>query len=233
VQAVPRVVDAVPRDITILIVAESRLYAESLAHELDQRGFTTVFAAPADARTSSKAYGADVVLVDVRRIESLGVLRQLAASPGARVVAIDLPEGDVPAFACAEAGAIATVSSSATVDKLTSVLSSAAAGHAVFAPSVVTKLARRVAAIAAARRSSVLPSGITRRELQVLELIDVGLSNKEIASRLSVELQTVKNHVHSILRKLDVQRRAQAAAAFRAAAGFDAAEVLRAFTDRL
>ena len=218
---------------TVLIVAESRLYAESLAHELELRGFATFFAAPADAVASAESHGADVVLVDVRRAASLRLVRQLAASPGAPIVAIELPEDDVPALACAEAGAIATVPSSATVNELTSVLSSAVPGHAVFAPSVVAHLARRVAALTAARPSSTLPRGITRRELQVLELIEVGLSNKEIATRLSVELQTVKNHVHSILRKLDVQRRAQAARAFRAAAGVDVAEVLRASVDRL
>ena len=218
--------------ITVLVVAESRLYAEALADELNLRGFVAYFAPPAEAASGADGVLVDVVLVDVSRVASLPLLRRLAASPNARVVAIELPEGDGHALACAEAGAIAAVPASATVDELTNVLSAAAAGHAVFAPSVVAHLARRVAALTAARRSSSLPSGITRRELQVLELIEGGLSNKEIATRLSVELQTVKNHVHSILRKLDVHRRAQAAAVFRTVAGFEGTEVLGAFLDR-
>ena len=54
------------------------------------------------------------------------------------------------------------------------------------------------------------------RELQIVELVDQGLSNKEIASQLCIELPTVKNHVHRILEKLGVRRRAEAAALLRA-----------------
>jgi DNA-binding NarL/FixJ family response regulator len=57
---------------------------------------------------------------------------------------------------------------------------------------------------------------LTSRELEVVDLIDRGLSNKEIASRLSIEVPTVKNHVHNILEKLGVHRRADAAARMRA-----------------
>ena len=56
---------------------------------------------------------------------------------------------------------------------------------------------------------------LTRREAEIVGLIDEGLSNKQIAGRLSIELATVKNHVHSILEKLQVERRAEAAARVR------------------
>src|SRR6266540_4057452 len=56
---------------------------------------------------------------------------------------------------------------------------------------------------------------LTKRELQIAELIDEGLSNREIASRLYIELATVKNHVHNILRKLNLRRRGQVAAMMR------------------
>ena len=55
-------------------------------------------------------------------------------------------------------------------------------------------------------------ASLTRREAEVLGLIDAGLSNKEIAHRLHIELPTVKNHVHHILEKLHVRRRGEAAA---------------------
>ena len=55
-------------------------------------------------------------------------------------------------------------------------------------------------------------SRLTKRELEILALIDQGLSNKEIARRLCIELPTVKNHVHNVLEKLQVSRRADAAA---------------------
>jgi two-component system nitrate/nitrite response regulator NarL len=60
---------------------------------------------------------------------------------------------------------------------------------------------------------------LTRREREVLDLVADGLSNKQIARRLRIELPTVKNHVHSILDKLDVSRRAQAVAYLHRSAG--------------
>ena len=57
--------------------------------------------------------------------------------------------------------------------------------------------------------------GLTSRELEVAELIERGLSNKEIAAQLSIAVTTVKNHVHSILEKLNVHRRGEAASLVR------------------
>ena len=56
---------------------------------------------------------------------------------------------------------------------------------------------------------------LTAREREIAELIEKGLSNKEIATRLQIELPTVKNHVHNILTKLKATRRGQAAAMLR------------------
>jgi DNA-binding NarL/FixJ family response regulator len=56
---------------------------------------------------------------------------------------------------------------------------------------------------------------LTARELEILELVDAGLSNKEIAAHLAIEVATVKNHVHHILEKLGVHRRAEAVAVMR------------------
>jgi ATP/maltotriose-dependent transcriptional regulator MalT len=56
---------------------------------------------------------------------------------------------------------------------------------------------------------------LTLREEEVLGLVDQGLSNKEIAGRLRVEVSTVKNHVHNLLQKLQVPRRGRASAVFR------------------
>jgi DNA-binding NarL/FixJ family response regulator len=60
---------------------------------------------------------------------------------------------------------------------------------------------------------------LTARERHILELIDQGFSNKEIATQLCIEVSTVKNHVHNILEKLHVNRRSQAAALMRASQG--------------
>jgi DNA-binding NarL/FixJ family response regulator len=77
---------------------------------------------------------------------------------------------------------------------------------------MAAQLVARVAALADRRLHSLPDEHLTAREVQVLDLIADGLSNKEIAARLYIELSTVKNHVHSILTKLRAHTRAEAAA---------------------
>jgi DNA-binding NarL/FixJ family response regulator len=75
---------------------------------------------------------------------------------------------------------------------------------------------RRLASLARSWAEADPIEPLTTREREVLELIDEGLSNKQIAQHLSIELPTVKNHVHHILGKLGVHRRTEAAALARA-----------------
>ena len=115
----------------------------------------------------------------------------------------------------AEAGIAGWVTREASVDDLRATVASAAAGEAVFSPRLAASLLRRVAALASERRVGAQATPLTRRQREILALIDEGLSNKEIARRLSIEVATVKNHVHNILEKLEVTRRAEAAALVR------------------
>ena len=90
-------------------------------------------------------------------------------------------------------------------------------GEAHDSPQLVTVLLRRFAARRAPREPVL--ERLTARELEIVELIDQGLTNKEIAAQLYIELATVKNHVHNILEKLHVRRRTEAAAWVRAQRG--------------
>jgi len=74
---------------------------------------------------------------------------------------------------------------------------------------------RRLAALGRQKTSEEIASQLTRRERQILVMIGEGLSNKEIAARLIIEIATVKNHVHSILEKTQSRRRGEAAALIR------------------
>jgi DNA-binding NarL/FixJ family response regulator len=79
---------------------------------------------------------------------------------------------------------------------------------------VVGSLWRRISALAATQGPLVQPVELTRREREIVRLIDQDLSNKEIACHLGVEVATVKNHVHNLLEKLGVHRRTEAARLF-------------------
>jgi two-component system, NarL family, nitrate/nitrite response regulator NarL len=76
-------------------------------------------------------------------------------------------------------------------------------------------LMRRLAQLGSVRAPEPAKSSLTRREREILRLIDEGLSNKQIAARLTIELATVKNHVHHILEKTRSRRRGEAAALLR------------------
>src|SRR5436853_2470 len=86
---------------------------------------------------------------------------------------------------------------------LPAVLEGGDRGEAVCSPRVAARLLRRVAALAAGSVGP-LRTHLTGRECEVVRLIDDGLSNKEIARGLGIEVATVKNHVHNILEKLQV-----------------------------
>lgn len=85
---------------------------------------------------------------------------------------------------------------------------------------------QRVESLAAERRGPPCDAVLTPREKEILALIDDGLSNKQIAQRLFIEVPTVKNHVHNILEKLNVSRRSEAAAQARGHRRFTAPALL-------
>jgi DNA-binding NarL/FixJ family response regulator len=144
------------------------------------------------------------------------IARRLGRMPGAPpVVAIGLDDSDAEMLACAEAGAVGYVTREGTLEELVAVIQSAAKGELVCSPRVSGALARRVAALSAEVAPGSASRRLSRREREIAALIGDDLSNKEIASRLSIEVATVKNHVHNMLDKLNVHRRSDAASAAR------------------
>jgi two-component system, NarL family, nitrate/nitrite response regulator NarL len=92
-----------------------------------------------------------------------------------------------------------------TLAELATAVERALAGEVRCSPKLAALLCERVAALAG--RMGDVPSGLTRRERQIADLVADGLSNKEIAIELRIGPATVKNHIHNILEKLHVPRR--------------------------
>ncbi len=160
----------------------------------------------------------DVVLLDMAIPHNEWLVRALvAAVPGTRVVALAVPEIEREVLACAEAGVAGYVTRDASVEDVVAAVESAARGEVLCSPRMAATLFNRIATLALERSPASIESRLTARELEILDLIDQGLSNKEIARRLTIELSTVKNHVHNILDKLNVTRRGEAVARRRAA----------------
>jgi DNA-binding NarL/FixJ family response regulator len=127
---------------------------------------------------------------------------------GARIIMLGLPDAEQDIIASIEAGAAGCVFRNASFLELVEIIGSAARGEVVLSPKTAASLCRRLAGFASSNKP--LMGGnqpLTRREREIVPLIAGGLQNKEIAVRLGVEVQTVKNHVHNILEKLQVHSR--------------------------
>jgi two-component system, NarL family, nitrate/nitrite response regulator NarL len=196
--------------IRAFIIAEVRLYREGLAAILSKRdeiaivGTSVSWAACAD---EVRARDLDVVLVDMTVADGASAIRAIVQETnGTKVVALAVSEDEREVIACAEAGVSGYVTRSESIDELVLAVQGAADGQLACSPSIAGTLLRRVTALSNPLVSHV-DGRLTRREAEIAELLDQGLSNKEIAQRLCITLATVKNHVHSILDKLEIRSR--------------------------
>lgn len=207
--------------IRVAIVADIRLYREGLARILERQPNISVVATAATSDGSLaplSQLAPDLVLIDMAMPDSLAAIRRVGVvAPGAKVVSLSVREGEDhgDVLVSAEAGAIAYVPREASLEDLVAVIECAVRGEAVCSPRVAGALLRRIATLATDGRSDRVQAHLTGREREIMGLIDEGLSNKDIAKRLRIEVATVKNHVHNILEKLQVHRRGEAAARVR------------------
>jgi two-component system nitrate/nitrite response regulator NarL len=199
----------------VAIVADIRFYREGLAELLTRHGIEVVGTADGQAGLERVlALRPELALVDTAIPDGTATLRLLTeTAPQVGVVAIGVPETDGHVLACAEAGIAGYVPREGTLEDLVTTMGHVARGERLCSPGFTAGLLHRVAAVAAEQ----CPGALTTRELQIVALIDQGLTNQQIARRLCIQLSTVKNHVHNILEKLRVRRRADAAARVMAA----------------
>jgi two-component system nitrate/nitrite response regulator NarL len=203
-----------PEAVRVFIVTDVRLYREGLSALLGRMAHIAVVGAAGSAAEGVarvRDLQPDVVLLDSRAGGNAGAARDLLDSaPRARVVALATPESEEDIIALAEAGVLGYVTRDESLVDLVTTIESVARGEMACSPWMATVLVRRVQALAAERPRPT--QRLTAREAEILELIAQGLSNKEIAARLYIEVTTVKNHVHNILEKLGVSRREEAVA---------------------
>jgi DNA-binding NarL/FixJ family response regulator len=198
----------------VYLVSATRLYRDGLRDALSSR-FEVVGAAasPALAIPELVESRPDVVLLDSDSPDSAdAVTAVVAVVPGAKVVALAMPEVEPRLVALAEAGISGYVSRDGSIDDLVAVIESVSRGEMLCSPRMAATLLRRVTVLAAERQPARSRGQLTERQAEIVALIAEGLTNKEIARRLCIELPTVKNHLHAIFARLDVSRRAEAAA---------------------
>jgi DNA-binding NarL/FixJ family response regulator len=156
----------------------------------------------------------DVVLMDVRMpgVDGIDATRRIVASgSSARIIVLTTYDVDEYVFAALRAGASGFLLKDVRPAELVDAVRIVARGDALLAPTVTRRLLDRLTdALPEDAPPPVDLGELTERELEVLRLVALGLSNAEIASRLVVTEATVKTHVSSVLRKLRLRDRVQA-----------------------
>lgn len=201
----------------LLVVDDNRLYGETLAGALRAQQWVRSVDVALDCPTAlarSIEFPPTITLLNMATEDSLPWLEAFARSRG-RVVCIGVRERESEIVACAEAGAAGYVLRDDSLEALRDVVEGVLSDKLPCSPAVAAALLRRVTTLAGERGGQQAVNRLTTRETEVLRLIEQGFANREIAARLCIELRTVKNHVHRILEKLDVDRRGQAAALLR------------------
>lgn len=160
----------------------------------------------------------DVVLISTRLPDqgALKLTEKITQTvPFVHVLALGLSERKEDVLQYVEAGAVGYVLKNDSVEDMLAAIRLAHSGQAQVSPEIAVALMSRVSELAQ-KFSNINPGildsvNLTPRELEILELLGQNLTNHEISERLSIEIGTVKNHVHNILNKLDVRSREEAA----------------------
>ena len=205
------------QSIRLMIVNSQRLFRECLSSMLTKEGFTVVGQEfnQKDALTQVDATELDVVLIDINSLNDSALeltMRLSLKYPQARLVILGLDGEEENFLQFIEAGAIGYVLKEAGLVDLVAIIGMVFRGETVCSPQTAYSVFSRVAELSHEQldRKTSGPQKLTMRELEILQLIADGLSNKQIAERLNKSLFTVKNHVHNILEKLHVHFRQEA-----------------------
>jgi DNA-binding NarL/FixJ family response regulator len=205
--------------IRILLVDDQRLMREGLRILLELEADLVIAGEAVDGQTALAAYAElqpDVVLMDVRMpgmdgVEATWRLRERWTE--ARIIILTTFDDDEYVFEGLRAGARGYLLKDVSGHDLAEAVRTVAAGGALIEPSVARKVVAEFARMAPPARAvdASLPEPLSEREQEILRLMALGLSNREIADRLSLAQGTVKNYVTTILQKLGARDRTQAA----------------------
>jgi DNA-binding NarL/FixJ family response regulator len=205
--------------ICVLILDPIRLNRDNLVTMLRREPSIMDAFGAADCEEAMRALRRErptVVLVSMAGAVGQPICRDLvSAADPVPVIAYAVSGSYSEVVACAEAGVGGYLLQDEPQTELMKAVATAARGDVWCPPRVAAVLMRRMGPGGAARDRPAGVGRLTVREREILGLIDEGMSNKEIARKLSIEVRTVKNHVHNLLEKLQVHRRGEAAALVR------------------
>ena len=212
-------------NIRILLVDDQNLFREGLRTILSVQPDLEVVGEAAngqEAISQAIALQPQVILMDLRMpvLDGVAATRQLRTEvPNSRVIVLTTFDEDEYVFEGLRAGAVGYLLKDVASEKLVEAIRAAARGETFLQPSVAAKVVAEFNRLSnpilpAVRPGPAKPSGLveplSERELDILRLVATGASNREVAAGLYITEGTVKNHLTSILGKLEVRDRTQA-----------------------
>lgn len=208
-----------PDAIRLLLVDDQRLMRDGLRTLLDLEPDLEVAGEASNGQEALDTYATlrpDVVLMDVRMpvLDGVEATRRLRSQwPDARVIILTTFDDDEYVFEGLRAGALGYLLKDVSVEELAGSIRTVMAGGVLIEPSVARKVVAEFARLAAVspRPVPALEEPLSERELEILQLLAQGMTNREIARQLFLAEGTVKNYVTNILGKIGARDRTQAA----------------------
>lgn len=200
----------------IVIADDHPLYREGVARSLTETGQFEVVGEAANGRDALALvlrHRPDVVLLDISMpdggIATLGKIMAMQNPP--RVAMLTVSEEDDDIMQALKAGALGYVLKGVGSRELVQIVADLAEGRSYVAPSLAIKVMAAMNAPRAAPAAKSDLDSLTKREEDILRLVSVGKSNKEVAIDLDLQEKTIKHYMTAILQKLQVRNRTEAA----------------------
>ena len=201
------------------IVSKVKLLREGIAGVVDGHPVMRVAGSCEtleEALAALRNYQDTTVLLDGSFPGGLDAIREIhGASPSACVIVFAVSETEENIVAWAKAGAAGYIPASTALNELVRFIESVVRGEQICSAQIASRLIRRLRAPPTAsevRRPASVAISLTSREQEFIQMLAEGMSNKEIAYSLHIELSTTKTHVHNLLGKLDLKRRGRSPA---------------------
>ena len=204
--------------IRVLVVDDHALFRRGLQMVLGAESDVEVVGEASDGAEALKVASEttpDIVLMDVRMPKRGGIDATTAikdAVPSAKIIMLTISDEEADLYDAIKAGAMGYLLKEISIEEVASAVRAVYNGQSLISPSMASKLLTEFATMVRKddERQQVPTPRLTDREMEVLKLVAKGMNNRDIAKRLFISENTVKNHIRNILEKLQLHSRMEA-----------------------